>query len=353
MRKFILAITFLWCSGAIFAQTGGKQVYSFLNQTNIGARTAAMGGDFLSIRDDDISLALANPSLITEQMSNHLNVNIVDYFHSMAYGYVSYGRSLKKYGNFVASLQYLNYGSFDGADVSGEETGKFYANDLALNVGWAKPLSEHFSLGANVKLISSFYERYSSYGAGVDVAATYHNAEKRLASTFMIKNLGRSFKAYESGTDWLPFEIQWGIAKRLEHLPFTYSILVNDLQQWNLRYASEDAVRIDPLTGDSIVPNPIGVFVDNLARHFVVGGELQIHKNFAIRLGYNYKRRQEMKLQSRRSLIGFSWGFEFRIKKIRFAYARSANHLAGAPNFLSISTNLSDMFYRASKPEKE
>ncbi len=60
-----------------------------------------------------------------------------------------------------------------------------------------------------------------------------------------------------------------------------------------------------------------------------------------------------MKLQSRRSLIGFSWGFEFRIKKIRFAYARSANHLAGAPNFLSISTNLSDMFYRASKPEKE
>ncbi len=353
MRKIFLAVAILWGMGSAFAQAGGKQVYSFLNQTNIGARTAAMGGDFLSIYDDDISLALANPSLITERMSNHINVNVVDYFRSMAYGFVSYGRSLKKYGNFVASLQYINYGTFDGTDVTGEETGKFYANDLALNLGWAKPLSEHFALGANVKMISSFYERYSSYGAGVDVAATYHNAEKRLSSTFMIKNLGRSFKAYENGTDWLPFEIQWGVAKRLEHLPFTYSILVNHLQQWNLRYSAEDAVRIDPLTGDSIMPNPVGVFVDNLARHFVVGGELQIHKNFALRVGYNYRRRQEMKLQSHRSLIGFSWGFEFRVKKIRFAYARSSDHLAGAPNYLSITTNLSDIFYRASKVKKK
>ena len=346
MKKIYFILLFTWCQVLAFSQNGGQQVFAFLNQTNTGARIAAMGGDFLTIKDNDISLALANPSLITAEMHNRMNVNIVDYFHKAGYGYVSYGRSFEKYGNFVASIQSINYGVFRGTDHTGEEDGDFYANDIAMNIGWARSLSEKISLGANLKFISSFYERYSAFGAGVDVAVTYYDPDTRFSSSLIMKNFGRSFKAYADDTDWLPFEIQWGFAKRLEHLPFTYSILINDMQRWNLRY-DDDKIEFDPMTGDTIAVNQLGRFVDNLARHFVVGGEMKIHNNLSLRIGYNYKRRQELKTLSRKSLIGFAWGFEIRVKKFRLAYARSSYHLAGAPNFLSITTNLSDLFGRS------
>jgi hypothetical protein len=83
-------------------------------------------------------------------------------------------------------------------------------------------------------LISSFYERYSSYGAGVDLAANYYDPATKFSSSLILKNAGRSFKAYVTGTDWLPFEIQLGFSKRLEHIPFTYSILTIHLQKWDL-----------------------------------------------------------------------------------------------------------------------
>ena len=79
-------------------------------------------------------------------------------------------------------------------------------------------------------------------------------------------------------------------------------------------------------------------------RHIVIGGELILTKNFNIRLGYNYQRRQEMKVDTKLSTIGFSWGFGFKISKFRFNYSRSAYHLVGSPNYITMTTNLSDFF---------
>jgi hypothetical protein len=75
-----------------------------------------------------------------------------------------------------------------------------------------------------------------------------------------------------------------------------------------------------------------------------LGGEFQIHKNFALRAGYNYKRRQELKVDSRKLMVGFSWGFAFRVKRFHFTYARSTYPLASSPNYFSITTSLTDMF---------
>jgi len=49
-----------------------------------------------------------------------------------------------------------------------------------------------------------------------------------------------------------------------------------------------------------------------------------------------------MKLDTKSSTVGFSWGFGIRIKKISIDYARSTWHLNGSPNYLTISANLSD-----------
>lgn len=329
-----------------YSQIGGDNTYEFLNLTN-SARIASMGGNFLAIKDNDITLSLANPSLITEKMHNNMALSFVDYFSDINYGFVSYSRTFEKIGSFVGSMQFIDYGDFSYADISGEQYGKFNVGELAMNVGWGRQLDSLFSIGANFKMIYSAFESYKSFGIAVDVAGTYHNPEKDFTVSLLARNIGRQLVSYRAGNNEpLPFEIQLGMSKRLSHLPFRYSILITHLEKWNLSYDNplNSNSGIDPITGEEIKENKIGDFADNLMRHIVVGGEFLLTKNFNIRLGYNYQRRQEMKVSTKLSTIGFSWGFGFKISKFHFNYSRSAYHLVGSPNYITMTTNLSDFF---------
>ena len=62
-----------------------------------------------------------------------------------------------------------------------------------------------------------------------------------------------------------------------------------------------------------------------------------------LRFGYNYKRRQEMKIDTKTAMAGFSWGFGLKISKFHISYGRATYHLAGASNHFSISTNLNEL----------
>jgi hypothetical protein len=73
---------------------------------------------------------------------------------------------------------------------------------------------------------------------------------------------------------------------------------------------------------------------------------LLIGRNLSIGAGYNYQRRQEMKVESKTATVGFSWGFGVRISKFHINYARSTYHLNGSPNYISITTCLSDFFVK-------
>jgi len=329
-----------------YSQIGGDNTYEFLNLTN-SARIASMGGNFLAIKDNDITLSLANPSLITEKMHNNMALSFVDYFSDINYGFVSYSRTFEKIGSFVGSMQFIDYGDFSYADISGEQYGKFNVGELAMNVGWGRQLDSLFSIGANFKMIYSAFESYKSFGIAVDVAGTYHNPEKDFTVSLLARNIGRQLVSYRAGNNEpLPFEIQLGMSKRLSHLPFRYSILITHLEKWNLSYDNplNSNSGIDPITGEEIKENKIGDIADNLMRHIVIGGEFLLTKNFNIRLGYNYQRRQEMKVNTKLSTIGFSWGFGFKISKFHFNYSRSAYHLVGSPNYITMTNNLSDFF---------
>ena len=70
-----------------FSQKGGESTYSFLGLTN-AARVAALGGEVVSLLDDDINLVFHNPGLLTSGMHNHLNLNYVNYFAGVNYGYL-------------------------------------------------------------------------------------------------------------------------------------------------------------------------------------------------------------------------------------------------------------------------
>lgn len=347
-HKITLVLILILTTGCIQynklnAQVAGNNTFDFLNLTS-SARIASMGGDFLSINDNDITLTITNPSLINPSMNQHLSLSIVDYFSDINYGFAAYSRTFEKYGSFVGAIQFVNYGKFDYADDNGLISGRFGASELAIQLGWAKSIADKWVVGSSFKYVYSSFEGYVSYGIALDLAASYFDADDGFSSSLLIKNMGWQMKAYRSGNhEGFPFEIAFGLSKRLQHLPFRYSILVNNLDKWNLSYYNPYA-NVEPYLFDNTdnKSNTSLKFGDQLFRHIVIGGELILSDNFSLRLGYNYKRRKELGIASKLSTVGFSWGFEFKISRFRISYARSAYHLVGSPNYFTITTNISE-----------
>ncbi len=336
---FSIAIGLLF-SIQLFAQSGGYTAYKFLNLTN-SARVAALGANFLTIHDNDLSLALANPSLISTKMHNTLSLNFVDNFAGTHYGFASYGFNLQKFGSFAGTMQYSNYGKSDQTTETGEIIGQFNAGEYAFNLGWGRMLDSVFSIGANVKAIYSGLDIYNSFGMAVDVAGSYVPNETFCAS-LLFRNIGMQLTSYTSAdTEPLPFEIQAGISKKLAHVPFRYSLLLQHLEKWDLGYTDPNAP-VDPFTGEAATQSGMENFADNAMSHIVIGGEFIPAKFLSIRLGYNYLRRKEMKVESVPGMVGFSWGLGINVSKFSFSYSRSAYHEVGSPNYISVSTNLGD-----------
>ncbi len=327
------------------AQVAGSNTYDFLNLIN-SARVVAMGGDFLAINDDDITLTLSNPSLINAVMRKHLSLSFVDYYSDINYGFVAFSQTFEKYGSFVGSIQFVNYGKFNYADDTGLISGRFGASELSIQVGWGKLISSNWSVGSNLKYVYSAFEGYKSYGIAIDFAGSYIDVENGFTSSLIVKNMGWQIRAYRIGNhEGFPFEVEFGLSKRPQHMPFRYSILINHLNKWDLSYQNPYADNNSyELIGNKDQNANSLKFSDQLFRHVVIGGELLLSENFSLRLGYNYRRRKELGLETKLSTVGFSWGFEFKISRFRLSYARSAYHLVGSPNYLTITTNISEFF---------
>jgi hypothetical protein len=246
-------------------------------------------------------------------------------------------------------MQYLNYGKFTYADETGQTSGTFAANEFAANLGWGRALDSLFTLGANLKFIYSGLEDYQSYGLAVDVAGTYYNPKNLFTASLIFRNIGTQIKPYRTGnTENLPFEINLGISQRLKYLPFRYSVLLTNLQKWDLTYfdVNDPDNKIDPITGEVEDKGGFTDFAQKAMRHVVIGGEFVPSKAFSIRFGYNYQRRQELGNYNKMGMVGFSWGFGLKVSKFQIDYSRATYHLNGSPNYITIRTNLSDFSKR-------
>ena len=324
-----------------YSQIGGNYTYSFLEKP-VSARVAALGTNFASIDDGDINLGFVNPSLINSQMHNSISLAYTNFFAGINYGYAQYGRTFEKAGNFVATLQYYDYGTFDYADEGGVQGGTFGASDFAMNIGWGRQLDSSFSIGATAKLIYSYYESYNSFGLAVDVAGTYRTKSNWVMS-LIASNIGMQMKSYVPGNrDPLPFNMQYAISKRLDHVPFLFSFVYDHIEKWDLTYEDPQnpSGTVDPITGE-VTPKSGGAkFADQLMRHLIIGGEFYLGKNLVLRGSYNYRRRAELKIDDKLGMVGFSWGIGVRISKFKINYSRSTYHLVGSPNYLTLSFDL-------------
>ena len=343
IRGLFITVLLLLLGQAGMAQKGGESTYSFLGLTN-SARVAALGGEIVSLLDDDINTVFHNPALLTSGMHNNLSLNYVNYFAGVNYGYASYGYSMEKIGNFAAGMHYVNYGTFDRTDELGESQGTFRASEYALNLFYSRIfLDSALSAGVNLKPIFSSLEQYNSFGLALDLGVTYSFSSTLTTVGLVFKNMGVQVTSYTANRESLPFEIQAGVTQGLAHAPFRFSVTFQHLERWDLSYSlEEDDVSF---SGSEEEKSGFDEFADNLMRHVVIGTEFLIGKNFHVDVGYNYKRRKEMSVNAKPGMVGFSMGFGFRVSKFHFSFGRASYHLAGGTSHFSLTTNLSE-FYR-------
>lgn len=332
---FLLALQKEACS-----QTGGTTSFPLLDLT-FNARAAGLANDFVSIKDQDINLGVANPSLYNDKMDYMLSLNQALLPGGINYGQVAYGRKLKT-GFLGTSIRYVNYGEFKRTTVTGEQIGVFNPFECIIGAGYGKQINPRISVGVNLNLLYSQLESYFSFGAAMDLAGTYTSVDENLLITAIVKNAGVQFNAHHGGERKpLPTEFQLAASYKLEHAPFRFSMLAHHLNKWDLSYVDPSLKpTIDPLTGDSI-PVKYASFGEKLARHFSYQAEILISKSMHLRFGFDYHRRQEMKLEQRPGVAGFTFGIGMYFKKINLDYGFSAFSRAGFNNMLTISTNLS------------
>jgi len=95
-------------------------------------------------------------------------------------------------------------------------------------------------------------------------------------------------------------------------------------------------------TGETQEKSGVAKFADGLMRHVVLGAELTIAKVLAIRIGYNYQRRQELKLTSKAGLTGFTMGAGLRVKMFNLSYTRASYTAGIANNYITVGVNLQE-----------
>jgi hypothetical protein len=342
MKRYIFVLFFTISIVFSYAQTGGDKVYSFL-MLPVSARVSSLGGKLISVRDNNPALAIMNPSMLNPNMSMGASLNLVDYFSNALYGHLNYIHSFKNIGTFDLGLNFATYGSFQGYDIYGNETGKFTASDFAVIMGYGREFVDSmFSLGMNVKWIFSKYENYFSAGLGVDFAASYYSIAKNLSLTLLLGNIGAQFKSYAGNREKIPFEIQLAFSQRLKHIPVRYSITLQHLQKWNLSYKdpTDPFANIDATTGEVIEKNKARQFANNLFRHVILGLEIIPIKYISLQVSYNYNVRQEMRAYEKPGAVGFAYGVGIHVYHFDLYYARSHNNLASVPNQFTLSTNI-------------
>lgn len=336
--KKTLQILVLIFSSIIYSQIGGQNVYQFLNLVQ-SPRQAAMGGKVVTLSDYDVNSAFYNPATINGKMHKHLSVNYSNLHSDVSYGTAAYAYTWDRHiHTFHVGVNYLNYGKFDGYDEFGNQTSEFTGSEGALSVGYAyhTPINNLFA-GANLKFITSALESYNSFGVATDLGLLYVDDKNDINYGISFRNIGYQVKPFESTRENLPFEITAGVSQLMENVPIRWHLTFENLQQWNIAFANPNRSQTS-LEGES-TEEKVGFF-KNVMRHVIVGAELRPEKAFNIRLGYNFRRGQELNILEQRNFSGISAGFSLRFNKVRFDFTHSRYTLAANTSLFGMTINL-------------
>ncbi|HUR30227.1 MAG TPA: type IX secretion system protein PorQ [Saprospiraceae bacterium] len=345
-RSNVIFVFLFCCSGFLFGQRGGERIFEFIHLPT-SARSTALAGSQVAAWTDDYNLVGGNPALLSESMSGSLIFQHNFHFAGIDNGFAGYAKHFPKLNSTLhAGIHYLSYGQFTAADDMGNVEGEFKASEIAINAGIARQLNERIKVGLLMRYVQSSFEAYNSSGLVFDAGLSYQSENELNHYAFIIRGAGVQFSKYypddESGT--MPLDVQIGISKKLEYVPFRLSILAHDLNRWDLRYNSplDDNSGLGFGEEEPREPSKFGESVDNVFRHLTFGGEFLIGKeeNLKLRLGYHHQRRKELSVVNLRSLSGFSAGVGLRLKSFVLDYGFAVYHQAGSTKHLGLRIDI-------------
>lgn len=338
MLKKLTSLIFLLACTLSYSQIGGKYTYQFLNLVT-SPRQAALGGKTLTIYDQDVNQGIYNPATINAEMDNHLSLNYGSYFGEVSYGTGAYAYTWDRHVQTLhVGVNYVNYGSFEGYDEMGTKTSDFTGSEMALSFGYAYNIPwTPIYVGANLKLISSTLESYQSFGAAADFGALYIDDKNDINIAVAVRNVGTQLTTYAGEREKLPLEVMAGISQELENVPLRWHLTLENLQQWKIAFSNPN--RAEQTIDGPAKEEKVG-FVNNALRHVILGAELFPKKAFNIRLSYNFRRGEELRIVDQRNFSGISAGFGLRFNKVKFDYSYSRYTIAANMSLFGLTLNL-------------
>ena len=329
-RYFYILLALLVAILPVSAQIkgAGSSVFHFLNLP-ASARLNALGGENVSISDDDISMAFMNPALLTAHTDKVLQLNYAYYLAGTMFGSVMYGHNYKE-NYFAAGIHYLDYGQMAYADEFGNLLGTtFTAKDICVNLMYARQLGPQFRVGATLKPIFSVYEQYNSFALGADIGGHFQTEDSTFQMGLALRNIGWQLKSfyeedYGQHTEMLPLNLELGLNYRLAHAPLRFSLTIHNMQHWNIAPAGEEVKWFDMLFRHTIWA------VDIVPRS----------EKFYLTVSYNHRRQAEMNITNVRSMAGLGLGLGMKIYKFRLGFAMSQYTKSNFTYQVSLSTDI-------------
>lgn len=340
LRSFVIPCC-AFLATSLSAQLGGQSAFRLLD-IPASARAAALGGNYVAVKDADLNLGVYNPALLDSATGRQIALSYLPYFDGIKVGYAAYAHHLDSSRiTLAASVQYLDYGTFQRTDEVGEVLGEFRAGEQVFQVGAGYPIDSLFSVGANIKFLNSALDTYRSSAFGVDLAGVFHKRKLGLTIAGAVRNIGTQLNSYTDTKEKLPMQVQLGVTYKFRHAPFRLGLMMEQLQRWDLTYEDPNAqVVVDPTTGE-VIEDKVTT-VDKALLHLVPSAEILLSRSFMLRVAYNARRRQELVIADKPSAVGLSFGVGLRVSKFHIAYGFSQLHLAGISNTLSLSVRFAD-----------
>lgn len=267
MKKALFALAVSMFAATVHGQNESQTEYNFL-RLPVSSHAAALGGDNVSVIDDDEALIFSNPALLASVSDKTINLNYMNYMSGVNAASASFNRVVKERASWAVSGQFLDYGNIKEVDENNVVTGDFSAKDISVAGYFSYMLTNRITGGISAKFITSYIADYSSIGVGVDLGLNYYDPDKGWSVSFVMKNLGGELDAYDDEYGKMPFDIQLGASKRFTNTPLRLHATLVDLN--HMQYKMID--------------------------HLVIGADMVIGDNFWIGGGYNFRRANEMKI---------------------------------------------------------
>lgn len=314
MKKAIIVILTLIACQHIVAQES-RSAYNFL-RLPVSAHAAALGGDNITIIDDDQMLIFSNPALLASVSDKTISLSYMNYMAGTSMAGAAFNRVVKEKASWAASAQYIGYGTMKQTGTDGTQLGEFSAKDIAVAGYFSYMLSERIVGGITAKFVTSYIGNYSSIGMGVDLGLNYYDPDHDWSVSLVGKNLGGQLKAYDDEYDPMPIDIQLGVSKRFAHTPFRVSATLVDLNHWNYKFTN----------------------------HLVVGIDAALSESIWLGAGYNFRRANEMNINDADGGgthgAGLSFGAGLNLQRFKLNIAYGKYHVSSTSLMLNVGYTL-------------